>query len=121
VDSSNARIDHTSAAQRKEQAAGGYEVSVEAFEEREQGGGEDDIHDPARAQRLLEGHGRHEFLAGQLAPGATNATAARCSVEAMPMRLPSVARERSPGCGDQGWLLRRLANGFKTSHEVGTI
>ena len=70
MNGSDAGVDHTAASQGKEHAAGRNEISVEAFEERQQGGGEDDVDDPSRPDRLLKCHGRHEFLAGQQSPGS---------------------------------------------------
>jgi hypothetical protein len=54
VNASDAGVDHTAASQGKEQAAGGDEISVEAFEERQQASGEDDVDDPARTHGPLE-------------------------------------------------------------------
>jgi hypothetical protein len=69
-------IDQAAASQGKQQPAGGYEISVEAFEQRQQRGREDDVDDPARAHCALEGNRGHELLAGQSCQGAAKATAA---------------------------------------------
>src|SRR5579864_8976711 len=68
VDFANAGIHHSAAAERKKQAAGGDEVSVEAFEKRKQGCGEDDIDDPSRTHSLLKRHCGHELRARQQSP-----------------------------------------------------
>ena len=62
------RVDQAAAPQGEQQAAGGHEISVEALEQRQQSCGQNDVDDPARANRLLKGDRRHELLAGQAVP-----------------------------------------------------
>ncbi len=47
----------------------GYEISIEALEEREQGCRQDAAHDPARLNRALECDRSQEFLSAKLVPG----------------------------------------------------
>ncbi len=121
VDSANAGVDHAPASQGKDQATGGDEVSVEALEQREQSGGEDDLHDPARAHGLLEGDGRHEFFAGEQTPGSyigDGGNDAGVESNADKYRHPDGAKEALRAEFGAG-LFGGLAHRFEASHEIG--
>ena len=106
---------------RKEQAAGGDKVSVEAFEEREQGGGQNDVDDPARTDRLLKRDSGHELFADQLMPGSDECDGrddARVEKGADEDRHPDGAVEAARteiGAG----LFRGFADGLESGHEIG--
>src|SRR5580700_216062 len=70
MDLSGSGIDEAAASQGKQQAAGGYEISIEAFEKREQCRRQDCVDDPARADGALESYGGHELVVGQFVPGS---------------------------------------------------
>src|SRR6266516_3529151 len=125
MDGPGARGDHAPASHREEQPAGGDEVSVEALEEGQQGGGENDVDDPSsgkavRTKRLLEGHGRHELLAGEQAPlrDERNRGDDACVEEnADDDGHPDCAKESAAvevGVG----LFSRFADGLESGHEV---
>src|SRR5579863_7468135 len=70
MDAADASDDQATTAEGEDHAAGGYEISVEAFDQRQQSGDEDEVDDPARAHGMFEGHCGHEFFIGQFVPGS---------------------------------------------------
>src|SRR5580704_5004339 len=121
MDCSGARVDHATTAQGEDQAAGGDEVSVEAFKEREQGGGENDVDDPPGADSLLERHRGHEPFAGYLVPRGYERDRghnARVKKDADHDGQPDRAKE---ALGAEVWagLFRSLAHRLESGHEIG--
>ena len=66
----DAGIHQAPASHGKDHAAGGDKIAVEHFEKRKQRRRQNHADNPARAHRTLEGHRRHEFLAGEFPPGS---------------------------------------------------
>src|SRR5258708_4618484 len=68
MDLAGAAVDQAAASQGEQQAAGSDEVSVEAFEQRQESRRQNNVDDPARANCTLKRDGCHEFFAGQIVP-----------------------------------------------------
>ena len=68
MDLAGSRIDEAAASQGKQQAAGSYEISIEALEKREQRRRQDYVDDPARTDGALESYSGHELVVGQFVP-----------------------------------------------------
>ena len=125
VDFSGASVDEAAASQGEEQAAGGDEISVETFEEREQGGGEDQIDDPFRgeaapADGLLKGDGGHEFFTGELTPGSDEGDGsdyADVEEDADEDGHPDGAEEVG-GAEFRAGFFGGFADGFESGHEI---
>src|ERR1022692_4218939 len=120
MDLAGAGVDQAAAPQGKEQAAGGYEISVEAFEQRQQGCGENDVDDPARAHGALEGNCGHELLTGQLVPWRyeCNCGDDDCVEENADQDGHPDGFEKSLAAKLGSGFFGGLADGFESGHEI---
>ena len=121
MDSARARVNQAAASKSKQQAAGGYEVSVEALEQRQQRRRQDHVDNPARAHRALKCDRRHELLTGQFVPrshecdcGDDNRVKKNADQDRHPYGFEKSLRSRNSGAG----FLRGLAHRFESSHEI---
>ena len=113
-------IDHAASSHREQQPAGSHEIPVETFEQRQQCSREDDVDDPARTHRLLEGHRRHELFADQRMPRSHKSHRSDdASIEknADENSHPNRAKE-TPAAKLRAGFFRGFAHGFESGHEV---
>ena len=125
MDRSSPGGDHATATECEQQAARSYEVSVEALNEREQSGSEDDVDDPFSGEaggtdRLLKSDGGHELLAGQSMPGSNkgdSGDAAGIKQDPDDDCHPDRTKE-TRGAEFGARFFSSFADGFEARHEI---
>src|SRR5580658_3625377 len=120
MDLSGSGIDEAAASQGKQQAAGGYEISIEAFEKREQCRRQDCVDDPARADGALESYGGHELVVGQFVPGSNESYGGDddcIEKNADQSGHPDGLEKSLPAKFGRGFF-GGLAYGFESGHEI---
>src|SRR5271168_589920 len=120
MDLASSRVDQATASQSKEQAAGGYEISIETFEQRQKSRGQDYIHDPARAHRPLESYRSHELVVGQFVPGSNECYGGDddCVEKNADEDGHPDGFEKSLAAKFRGGFFGGLAYGFEAGHEI---
>src|ERR1700691_1929386 len=120
MDLAGSGADETPPSQSKQQAACCYEISIEAFKQRQQRRREDYVDDPARAHCTLESYCGHELVVGQFVPGSHERHCGDddCIEKNADKDGHADGLKKSlPAKFGRGFF-RRLAYGFESGHEI---